>query len=45
MYGAINAGMRGVWLNRHGRPPDPFGPDPDLTVATVEELATALGAG
>lgn len=42
VQGAIHAGMQGIWLNRYGLPPDPFGPDPDSTVATMSELVALL---
>jgi 2-haloacid dehalogenase len=44
VQGAIHAGMQGVWVDRKGDPWEPFGPDPDLTVATIHEFAGALGA-
>lgn len=40
--GAIHAGMQGGWLHRSGEPWDPMGPDPDIVVETVPELADAL---
>lgn len=43
VYGAMQVGIRGVWLNRHDRPSDPFGPDPELVVSSVQDLADALG--
>lgn len=42
VMGAVHAGMQGVWLNRQGNPPDPFGPDPDLAVDSIEELVDRL---
>lgn len=43
VYGAMNAGIHGVWLNRHERPADPFGPTPDRELATIHALADELG--
>jgi len=42
-WGAMHAGMQGVWLNRHDRPADPFGPDPDLVAPDIEAFASDLG--
>jgi len=39
VQGAMHAGMGGIWLNRQGGPLDPFGPDPDLTVETIDDIA------
>lgn len=36
--GAKNAGMRAIYLNRHGAPPDPLGPPPDHVVRSLDEL-------
>lgn len=36
VQGAMHAGMAGVWLNRTGAPPDPFGPAPDLAVESID---------
>lgn len=44
VHGAIHAGMQGVWVNRDEVPWEPFGPAPDLTVASFHDLADALGA-
>ncbi|MFT4890034.1 MAG: 2-haloacid dehalogenase [Halobacteriales archaeon] len=44
VQGAIHAGMQGVWVDRKGDPWEPFGDDPDRTVATIHEFADALGA-
>lgn len=44
VHGAIHAGMQGVWVNRDDAPWEPFGPTPDLAVASFHELADALGA-
>ncbi len=43
VQGAIHAGMQGVWLNRQDAPPEPFGPEPDLTVESIDELVARLG--
>ncbi|MFC6716123.1 haloacid dehalogenase type II [Natrialbaceae archaeon GCM10025810] len=43
VQGAIRAGMQGVWLDRKGEPWEPFGPEPDLTVEGIDELADRLG--
>lgn len=42
--GAVNAGMRGVWVNRDGSPWEPFHPDhaPDAEVASLADLADRL---
>lgn len=42
VQGAMHAGMRGIWLNRQDNPSDPFGPDPDLAVESVDELVDEL---
>jgi len=42
VLGARHAGMQGVWVDRKGTPPEPFGGAPDLTVETFHELAHAL---
>lgn len=42
VQGAMHAGMCGVWLNRQDAPPEPFGPDPDLAVESIHELADRL---
>ena len=42
VQGAVHAGMQGVWLDRQGRPPDPFGPDPHLAVDSMAELLEHL---
>jgi len=44
VQGAAHAGMQGVWLDRKGDPPEPFGADPDLTAETIHEVAEALDA-
>ncbi len=44
VQGAIHAGMQGVRLDREGTPWEPFGDDPDLTVGTIDELASELGS-
>jgi 2-haloacid dehalogenase len=42
--GAADAGMRGVWVNRAGRPWEPFHPDlaPDAAVDSLADFADAL---
>lgn len=40
--GAKNVGMQGVWLNRDGSPPETWGPEPDGTVSSFEDLADAI---
>jgi len=42
VMGAVHAGMQGVRLDRQGNPPDPFGPDPDLVVESMDELVARL---
>lgn len=42
VQGAIHAGMQGIWLNRYGLPPDPFGPDPDHTISSMTDLVELL---
>jgi len=42
VQGAMHAGMQGVWIDRQGAPLDPFGPDPDMVVESIDELAAAL---
>ncbi|WP_436926053.1 haloacid dehalogenase type II [Halosimplex amylolyticum] len=43
VMGAQHAGMQGVWVDRKGSPQETFGPEPDLTIETFDELAAALG--
>ncbi|MDY6817733.1 MAG: haloacid dehalogenase type II [Halobacteriales archaeon] len=38
VYGAMHAGMQGIWLNRQDAPAEPFGPSPDLCIDSIEEL-------
>lgn len=38
VQGAMHAGMQGVWLDREGNPPDPFGPTPDLRLESLVDL-------
>ncbi|MDX1745493.1 MAG: haloacid dehalogenase type II [Halobacteriales archaeon] len=38
VYGAMYAGMQGVWVNRTGAPWDEFDGDPDLTVPDLASL-------
>jgi 2-haloacid dehalogenase len=42
VQGAEHAGFRGVWLNRDDDPEEPFGPDPSLTVASLDAFADEL---
>lgn len=42
VQGAVTAGMQGVWLDRQNNPPDPFGPDPDLAVGSMDALCDRL---
>jgi len=42
VQGAQHAGMQGVRLDRKGDPWERFGPAPDLTVETIDELHAAL---
>jgi 2-haloacid dehalogenase len=44
VQGAIHAGMQGVWVDRKGDPWEPFGSEPDRTVATIHEFASAIEA-
>lgn len=45
VYGAMHAGMQGVWVNRQDRPWDKYDGTPDRIVEGFEELATELTAG
>lgn len=42
VLGAMNAGMKGVWLNRHDRQPQQFGPEPHATVGSMDEVTELL---
>ena len=42
VQGAMHAGMGGVWLDRQENPEEPFGPDADLVVESIPELAELL---
>lgn len=42
VQGAMHAGMQGVWLDRQDSPLDPFGPDPDHVVESVDGLVALL---
>lgn len=44
VQGAVHAGMQGVWLDREGRPWDPFDGEPDLVVDSITGLADRLPA-
>ena len=43
VYGAMGAGMQGVWLNRSDLPWEAFDGDPDLVVRDFDELGAAFG--
>ncbi|WP_137290973.1 haloacid dehalogenase type II [Natronorubrum halophilum] len=43
VQGASHAGMQGVWLDRNGTPWEPFGDEPELVCAGLEEVADRLG--
>jgi 2-haloacid dehalogenase len=43
VVGAEAAGMRAAWVDRSGGPFDTLGPPPEIVVATLAELADALG--
>lgn len=42
VLGAMNAGMKGVWLNRQDRQPQHLGPEPHATVTSMDELTELL---
>ena len=42
VYGAMNAGMQGVWINREGGPWDDFAGQPDLEIGSFHDLAERL---
>ncbi|EMA29776.1 haloacid dehalogenase type II [Haloarcula japonica] len=42
VYGAMHAGMQGVWVNRDGGPWDAFAGDPDLTIESFHDLYDQL---
>lgn len=44
IYGAMGAGMQGVWVNRDDRPWDTFDGDPDLSVDSLTAVARAFDA-
>ncbi|MFC7077670.1 haloacid dehalogenase type II [Haloarcula halophila] len=44
VMGAHHAGMQAAWVDRQSSPWEPFGPEPDLTIETIHELAETLGA-
>lgn len=44
VMGSANYGFPTFWVNRGGGPLDELGPQPDLTVRDLAELATELGA-
>lgn len=43
VHGAQRAGLAGVWVNRAGARYPSYLPPPDLTVASLEELAAVVG--
>jgi 2-haloacid dehalogenase len=43
VMGAQHAGMQAAWVDRKSTPWEPFGPEPDLTVETFDDLAEELG--
>ncbi|QIO22570.1 haloacid dehalogenase type II [Haloarcula sp. JP-L23] len=42
VYGAMHAGMQGVWVNRDDGPWDAFAGDPDLTIGSFHDLVDEL---
>ncbi|MEF8841099.1 MAG: haloacid dehalogenase type II [Haloarculaceae archaeon] len=44
VYGAMGAGMRGIWVNRRDRPWDAFDGEPSLVVDSLAGLADAFEA-
>jgi FMN phosphatase YigB (HAD superfamily) len=42
--GALNAGLKAIYLNRRGLPTEELGPEPALVVRDLDELADALEA-
>ncbi|WP_276271448.1 haloacid dehalogenase type II [Haloarcula litorea] len=42
VYGAMHAGMQGVWVNRDGGPWDEFAGQPDLTIGSFHDLVEEL---
>lgn len=42
IYGAIHAGMQGIWMNRNDRPWDRFTGEPDRIVDDFDELLTTF---
>jgi len=43
VYGAMNAEMQGVWVNREGGPWDEFAGEPDPEIASFHDLTETLG--
>ncbi|WP_458207763.1 haloacid dehalogenase type II [Haladaptatus sp. NG-SE-30] len=43
VQGAQHAGMQGVWVDRKGKPWEPFDGEPDSTIESFFELAEELG--
>jgi putative hydrolase of the HAD superfamily len=44
MPGALEVGIRGIWLSRDGRPLPKKGPAPDAVLASLAELRGAVNA-
>jgi len=42
VYGAVNAGMQGVWVNRTDGPWDGFAGEPDLEISSFHDLVDEL---
>ncbi|WP_254280263.1 haloacid dehalogenase type II [Haloarcula marina] len=42
VYGAMHAGMQGVWVDRDGGPWDSFAGEPDLTISSFHDLREKL---
>lgn len=42
VFGAMNAGMQGTWVNRQGKPWETYDGDPDLTVDSMAAFADEL---
>jgi 2-haloacid dehalogenase len=42
LHGAAAAGLRTIWVNRHGQTYPEFFTAPDLTVTSFEQLAARL---
>lgn len=44
VIGSKNFGLPTIWVRRYGQPLDDLGPEPDLVVGDLSEMADALGA-